>query len=148
MSRDWAVAVVRAGWSIEADREPVHAVDGDRSHGEIHEFLVTEMRSGVLIDVVGYAVPSESYYSFSPRQGGAFAVAVEGAFRPGAQTVQALFRLSFFTSIFGMDVDTVSAAVDLGYPDPDQFQKRLLQTTLPDVIVEPKQHLEAFRGKF
>src|SRR5579863_1718161 len=84
-----------------------------------------------------------------PFQRGAFSLGEKRRFPPGVECVQALLGLTRGPRVFGVHIDAVGAAVDLGRPDFYKLAERRFEARgLVDIVLQSAHRIYCLRGRF
>ena len=73
------------------NREAVSHVDDRGHHREVDDFLLAELLSRLIVDIVRHMRLGDIGDGLGPCQRGSFAIGIERSFAPGVQLVKALF---------------------------------------------------------
>jgi len=127
--------LVRAGRHAERDQKPVPGIDRSDSEGEVDEFVGSEVRLDALVDVVRDVSLGNQGDCFGPLERSALTVGIEGGFSPGIEEIETLLGLAEGARVFGVHIEAVGTAIDLGSAHFDELEQGVLEAAGIDVVL-------------
>ena len=112
---------------VEADRQPVPAVDDIDHHGQLDLLLLAELLVQLRIDVGWSPLFRDQRQMIDPGQCGPLTGGENRRFMPGREQMQPLFGLACLARVGCVHVEAVGAAVDLRRADFDQLDQAVLE---------------------
>jgi hypothetical protein len=135
----------RFNLGAEGHVQTIPAVDADDGQSQVNQLLFVEMAPGFVVHLVRHLAQVDSGHGLGPGKGGALAPGVERRLAPRRKQVEPLLRFAQRARIFGMHVQTMRAAVDLGNPGLHQFEQRMLKPALMHISFDAHHRLESVR---
>lgn len=146
--RPYGCGLVGASRRPEWNSQPIPPVDGDDREREIDNLLLAKMRAKLLITRIVNLVRSDPRYRLCPVQGGTLPIGKEWRFPPGRERIKALFGFTGFPRVFGVHVQAIGTAIELGSARLHQFHEAAIQIASINVDLQRSKRSDSFWRSF